>query len=377
MADQLASRDPEQHPRCFLDVPQCGGASVHAALVAALPTATVWVKRMDTSTFCEGFSAFDELERERRETVLVEKRELDALARAGVVSGHFSLPTLLKVAPPEAIATVLREPRARLLSVYACWRLSPEANEMWHPYRATAHASRPLDQFLSEPLLAPSLDNVMCRMLLQGDPRIPALDFISPGHIEDLAADAVEWLDRLGFVGVLEHGQTTWDGLSRFFDITLVPTHLNVSESPSSELIPVEEAISGRTLELFHARSAADALVYQHVLAAQTAEAEAKRFSDATFAAQLVRFGDVAGPSAATAVLLSQRLTDAESQIAGLAERLGRREEERNARGEVVRLEEELARHRAWLGSVQGSVSWRITSPLRAAKRLVVRAKRT
>ena len=332
---------------------------------------------MDTSIFCEGFTAFDELEGERRETVLVEERELDSLSPAGVVSGHFSLPTLLRVAPPESIATVLREPRARLLSVYASWRLSPEANETWHPYRAAAHASRPLDHFLSEPLLAPSLDNVMCRMLLHGDPRIPALDFISPGHIEDLAADAVEWLDRLGFVGVLEHGQRTWDGLSRFCDITLVPTRLNVSEAASSEFIAVQEPISDWTLELFRARSAADALVYQHVLAAQTTEAEAKRFSDATFAAQLVRFGDVAGRSAATAVLLSQRLTDAESQIAGLAERPGGREEERNARGEVLRLEEELARHRAWLGRVQGSVSWRMTSPLRAAKRLVIRAKRT
>ena len=98
MADQLVSRDPEQHLRCFLHVPQCGGASVHAALVAALPTATVWVKRMDTSTFCEGFTAFDELEDERRETVLVQERDLDNLSPAAVVSGHFSLPTLLRVA---------------------------------------------------------------------------------------------------------------------------------------------------------------------------------------------------------------------------------------------------------------------------------------
>ena len=306
----------------------------------------------------------------------MQERDLDNLSPAAVVSGHFSLPTLLRVAPPESIATVLREPRARLLSVYASWRLSPEADEMWQPYRAAAHASRPLDQFLSEPLLAPSLDNVMCRMLLHGDPRIPALDFIGPRHIEELAADTVEWLDRLGFVGVLEHGQGTWDGLSRFFDITFVPSRVNVSEAASSGLIPVREPISDRTLELLRARSAADALVYQHVLAAQTTEAEAKRLSDATFAAQLVRFGDVAGRSAATAALLSHRLTDAESHIASLERRVGGREEELKARGEVVRLEEELARHRAWLGGIQGSVSWRMTTPLRAAKRLVVRAKR-
>ena len=375
MTEQVASRYPQQYPRCFLHVPNSGGSSVRAALVAALPTVSVSVKRMDTSTFCEAFTAFNQLEHERRECVLVEERELDALSRAAVVSGHFSLPTLLRFAPPESIATVLREPRTRVLSVYACWRLSPEVDDMWHPYRAAAHASRPLDEFLSEPLLAPSLDNGVCRMLLHGDPRVPALDFISPKHIEDVAADAVEWLDRLGFVGVLELGHRTWDSLSRFFHVTLEPTRMNESEAASSELIPVEEPISDRTLDLLQARSAADALVYQHVLAAQSTQADAKRISDATFAAQLVRFGDVVGRSAATAVLLSHRLTDAESQIAGLTEQLSAREEELNARREVVRLQEELARHRAWLESIRGSVSWRVTSPLRAAKRRVTRAK--
>jgi hypothetical protein len=330
---------------------------------------------MDTTTFCEGFTAFDELEHERRESVLVEECELDALSRSAVVSGHFSLPALLRVSPPDSVATVLREPRTRLLSLYACWRLHSEVNDMWHPYRAAAHASRPLDEFLSEPLLAPAVDNGVCRMLLHGDPRIPALDFIAPVDIEELAANAIEWLDQLGFVGVLERGQRTWDDLSRFFDVTLEPTRVNVSEATSSEFIPVQEPISERTLDLLDARSSADALVYQRVLAAQTAEADAKRISDATFAAQLVRFGDVAGRSAGTARLLSHRLTDAESEIAGLAERLGGSEELLTARRKVVRLEEELARHRAWLEGIRGSVSWRMTSPLRAAKRGVVRAK--
>ena len=243
---------------------------------------------------------------------------------------------------------------------------------MWQPYRAAAHASRPLDQFLSEPLLAPSLDNVMCRMLLHGDPRIPALDFIGPRHIEELAADMSTrsaWFRRRA-----RAWPGYWDGLSRFFDITFVPSRVNVSEAASSGLIPVREPISDRTLELLRAGARRIRSVPACV-AAQTTEAEAKRLSDATFAAQLVRFGDVAGRSAATAALLSHRLTDAESHIASLERRVGGREEELKARGEVVRLEEELARHRAWLGGIQGSVSWRMTTPLRAAKRLVVRAK--
>src|SRR5437660_10796210 len=107
-----------EHPRCFLHVPKSGGTSVYASLRAGLPHASLSAKTNDTSTFCYGFTTFDELPPEARESLLVEEREFDALSRSDVVFGHFSLPTLLKVAPPASIATVLREPRTRLLSFY-------------------------------------------------------------------------------------------------------------------------------------------------------------------------------------------------------------------------------------------------------------------
>ena len=56
----------------------------------------------------------------------------------------------------------------------------------------------------------------MCRILLRGDPRIPLFDLIAPDHYGGLASEAIDRLDRLGFVGVLERGQATWDGFSRF-----------------------------------------------------------------------------------------------------------------------------------------------------------------
>jgi hypothetical protein len=365
----------KRSPLCFLHVAKSGGTSVHAALRAALPDASLSVKSNDTSNFCYGFTAFEELPREARESLLVEEWELDALSKSDVVFGHFCLPTLLRVASPESIATVLREPRTRLLSLYTWQRLTPEHFEMWNPYRPDVEALRPLDEYLSEPQIAPEVDNVVCRTLLYGDPRIPGLDFISPDHIESLASDAIERLDQLGFVGVLECGQATWEGLSRFFDATLEPARERVTGSAGvvADALPLQNPISDRTLDLLEARSAADALVYTHALMAESTAAETRQICNSTFAAQLVRLGDIAGSSAASAQSLARRTEDAESRLASLADELSTCQEELHARQEAIgRLRDELARHQMWLEGIQGSLSWRIIAPLRAAKRRVV-----
>lgn len=192
---------PVEEPLCFLHIPKSGGSSVHAALLAATPEGSLSAKRGDAAV-----TAFGELDRDARaarDAELVEY-ELDPAPESGIVSGHFYLSTLLKVASHRSIATVLREPRARLLSLYAFWRLTPR-DDAWHPHKPHDHALRPLDEFLSEPLMAPAVDNVVCRMLLSGnhDRRIPPVDVISSKHVGNLASDGIHRLDQLGFVGVL------------------------------------------------------------------------------------------------------------------------------------------------------------------------------
>ena len=83
------------------------------------------------------------------------------------------------------------------------------------PYNADAHAQRPLWEFLSEPLLAPAIDNQVCRMLLHGDPRLPVSDFAVSSDIESIATDAIEQLDTFGFVGILDSGRNLWQGLAQ------------------------------------------------------------------------------------------------------------------------------------------------------------------
>lgn len=383
-------------PLCFLHAPKCGGTSVHEALLAALPEGTVSAVRGNAAVSVAGFPARTPQGREWPESLLGVGRwdEFDAISRAQVVSGHFYVPTLLKVTPPESIATVLREPRARLLSVYSFWRLTPGYEE-WYPHEPHAHAMKPFDEFLSERLMAAAVDNVVCRLLLYGDPRVPMVGFIASEDIEGVAADAIDCLDRLGFVGLLEHGRATWEGLSRFFGVTLEPGRSNVTASMGAvpEALPIEGPIGDRTLELLDARTAADTIVYRHALMAHGTDAEAKRLSDSAFAAQLVRLGDLGGSSAASVESVSSslaemgsrlaesearlvqtesRLAESESRLARLTAELSRRQAELKAQHEEVgRLQTELASHREWLEAIQGSASWRLTAPLRAVKRRV------
>lgn len=339
------------------------------ALQRVLPSDSFSAKEQDTANFCCGFTAFDELDEPRRESLLVDEWELDALVRSKVVFGHFCLPTLLKVSPPRSVATVLREPRARLLSLYTWMRLT-RAFDGWQPYRPDVYAMRPLDEFLSEPQIAPIVDSVLCRTLLHGDPRIPVLGFIPPEHVSGVAVDAMAQLDRLGFVGVLERGPVMWQGLADFFGVTLEPVRTNVTESAvlNAEALPIQGAVSERTLQFLEARTAADAIIYRNVLRRDMTQVEMEHLCSATLAAQLVHLGDIGGRAAASAQSLAIQLADAEARFAEL------KQEFSTQHSAMATLQSELARHRLWLAGVHGSASWRLTSPLRALKRFAVRS---
>lgn len=287
-------------PICFLHVPKSAGTSVHAALEAELPDGALAPRRSDTSIFCD-FSDFQGLDEDARALVAVGDSEVAELARYRAVSGHFSLPTLLRLAPAANVATVLREPRARLLSVYMFLRLSPMI-DFWGPYGAEVLAApaRSLEACLSDPRIAGSTDNQVCRMILHGDPRIRDGEFVDPADAEGLAADALEQLDRLAFVGVLELGDV-WQGMSRLFGVSLEPIRTNVSGAdviPDGGL-PIPAFDMRRVLHLVEQRSVADRLVYDALVTQRCgSRAEARSIADAAFAEALVRFGDMAGASA-------------------------------------------------------------------------------
>ncbi len=323
---------------------------------------------------------------EARSQLAVDQPEMQSLGRYRAVSGHFSLATLLQITDTSSICTVLREPRARLLSLYMYWR-TPGTTEFWAPYDTAEYARRPLGEFLSEPVLAPAIDNQVCRMLLYGDPRLPESGFAAQSDVESIAADAIERLGTLGFVGVLELGGSIWQGLARLFNVELRPSKLNVTAELGNPATtgPEEKLITAETLDLIEQRSAADLLVYDHALARAGLDAsDRQRLEYGAFAQQLVKLGDLVGNSAAQAAeqaviveALRGQLEDQERLHTELDETRGRLQmRERTVQDledEIRRRDEDMDKLRCWLDLVHTSASWRLTAPFRAAKHAIQR----
>ncbi|MGC8469911.1 MAG: hypothetical protein ACP5NI_08420 [Acetobacteraceae bacterium] len=127
-------------------------------------------------------------------------------AEADLFAGHFALSTLLARDPAIRLFTMLRAAGARTLSHWFYLRSYDDARLArfgeWGPFLALAR--RPLGEFLGLPALACQTDNVMARLLLWPDPRIPAGGFIAEADVPALTAAALERLSRFGFAGVIE-----------------------------------------------------------------------------------------------------------------------------------------------------------------------------
>ncbi len=362
------------HTRAFLHVPKSAGTSITTALEACLPDGSVSPKRQDTELLC-GFTALDRIAPAAREILVTGPEDIGALAEYPVISGHFSLATLAQVSPPELIATVLRDPRARLLSHYTYWRYSSGLREMWRGYLPMLEALRPLEEFLAEPRIAQATDNLVCRMLLPGDPRIPAQDFILEADVQAVAADAIAVLATFGYVGVVEQAGAMWSGLSAFFGVDLERRHDNTtaSEGSSSDIPAMALRMHPATLDLIEARSAADLVVYVHILAALTSASEATEISRAAFAGQLLALGDTGGPAAQAARERARAIETLRDQLAS-AEATTQSLQDQLAAIQLERDEAVLALNR-WRESLTRSLSWRATAPARAVMRRARRKK--
>lgn len=343
-------------PTCFLHIPKCGGSSVRVALEQALPPGSL----APQGYVADGEPAdFAQLPPEQRSEFVVGMEEMRSVGRRyRAILGHFSLDTMLTVADPASIGTVLREPRARLLSVYMYARVPGVAPD-W-AYNPTLHDPRPLNEFLAEPFRAPQIDNVICRMLLDGDSRLPPQGFVSPSEVPGLAADAIERLESLGFVGALELGDSVWPGISKLFGLTLRPAVVRVTGEPAFMPHPMgrgQVVFDQESLDLVEQRCAGDTVVYDHVLAqAGCDEGERRRVEAAAFAVELVKLGGLVSGMARP---------EPDRDVGEFSDRSA---EFQRLSDELQREHDELETTRRWLDSVQTSASWRLTAPLRAVK---------
>ena len=133
--------------------------------------------------------------------------QCDRARRASFVWGHYDLPALRRLDPARIVITVLREPQARLLSLYHFWRaVNPSALEGGVAgFNVVAAHEHDLAGFLGsrDKLIRNYIDNVYVRRLT-GTYALPGEPDRLDTHPEQVVAEALRALDGLDFVGVVE-----------------------------------------------------------------------------------------------------------------------------------------------------------------------------
>lgn len=183
------------------------------------------------------------------------------------VGHHWSLPTLTRSFEPSDIATLLREPRMRVLSYIEFARsMGQEAYRFWYPYDLPAQLARaPLAEALSDPMFARVSDNLITRQLLWGDTRVRPGRFVDAAHIESLAADAIAVIDTLGAVGVVEAMDVSIDRLTTWLGAPVDVPHINETASRQVPGLLRSTAEAGSVRRLLDERSRVDLRVWEHV----------------------------------------------------------------------------------------------------------------
>ncbi len=200
----------------------------------------------------------------------------DDTPRYPLVWGHYDLPSLQRLAPGRFTFTMLREPCARLLSLYHFWRSVDPAKVDLDISFSVAQAHRlSLEDFLKcdDPMLTDLTDNPYTRRLTGLYATGAATDPLrrAPEAAQEQAARA---LSRLAFVGISERMEASLRGLAARLGVPApaeIPrvnvTGENFRETGSwyRQLPPVQR--SAKAEELLLRRTVLDRALYAKALA--------------------------------------------------------------------------------------------------------------
>ena len=184
----------------FVHVPKCAGSSLNGYLKTYLGSATSG----DSVFFNDIFTA--------QEMLPIGRKKIEAAKTARVVSGHYSWAVIDKINPADDafMATVLRDPVSRLMSLYNYTTGMPKGR--LKTQIDGLHGMDANDFFTSEdPRIRHALDNYVTRQFagrfdVMGDEvaelvtlaaeRVQALDFV--GFVEEFDKDFPQLASRLG-----------------------------------------------------------------------------------------------------------------------------------------------------------------------------------
>ncbi len=161
-------------------------------------------------------------------------------ARYPLVWGHYDVPTLRRLDAARLVFTVLREPCARLTSLYYFWHAVDPAKIDPEISFAVGYAHRlSFEEFLDcdDPTLTDSIDNVYVRRLT---------GLYATGAASDPLRDNPQWalreaimaLDSLAFVGISEHLDETAARLAALLGIAPPAAALSVNVTAENHADP-------------------------------------------------------------------------------------------------------------------------------------------
>lgn len=280
--------------RCgFLHIPKTAGSSVREALTALFSEEQVSRYRFDDVLFGP-FAAFDTFDPSLRASVLLPSDEVTE-PPARLVAGHLSLQGMRRLVEPADMFTVLREPRARLLSHQLFWAVQPANYAAFGEYQVQRLSLDGLRPFLERSEAAHQTDNLICRMLASGNGVIPRDRAMSASERKVAAEAAIETIETLGLTTYVE-SPTMWGDVSTFVGAPLEPVTANVTSSNDHPAPFAGPQFDFAMLELLEERTAADAQVFRYVVSSRTGctAAEAAQFADFHFVAQVERYARVA-----------------------------------------------------------------------------------
>lgn len=287
----------------FLHIPKTAGMSVRAALLEHYPAHQVGNIRYDERLFGP-FTEWHTFAPSLRAETLLPSDPTPPTDGQRLQLGHISLPGLQRLVPGDRILTVLREPRARLLSHHLYWAVRPvEQNEAFGTYQVQRFAQRGLRAFLEADAAAHQHDNLQCRMLVHEPALIPADRPIPEARHAEVAALAIEAVTRLGLVSIVED-PAMWQQLSEFVGRPLQHVRTNVTEASDAPVAFAGPQLDPATVALVEARNGADLILYHHVARARLGldAAAVMAFANHQFVSQAERYGRVtAGVSTTTA----------------------------------------------------------------------------
>ena len=240
----------------IVHIPKTGGSAIRAAIVG-VAACDLGQGYFDAAMVAG--TGVDHLPDETRHQFVTSEILQDLCKSNRIIIGHYTAPALLD-AGCCSIATQVREPRSRLLSLYRYWQSqTPETRHSWGEWGTTAvdaAITLSLEEFLCSHRAWAATENLMARQLLIAEaPR-------GPGHARRLTTQALGSRPRYGrlrnHLAVVEWSQDSGRFFNRVrsFEPQLARSELNrVNETV---VVGAPQEMGDRCIEGLRARTDLD-----------------------------------------------------------------------------------------------------------------------